>query len=77
MASLSVRKIDDKVVDKLRLRATQHGVSVEEEVRHIIEQAVSNPEKLGEMAKKYFGASCGMELKIPEYKPHYPLDLSE
>lgn len=77
MASLSVRRIDDKVVDKLRLRATRHGVSMEEEVRRIIEQAVSNPVRLGEMAIHYFGASYGMELNIPEHKSHTPLDLSE
>lgn len=30
MASLSVRRIDDRVFEKLRVRAAEHGVSMEE-----------------------------------------------
>ena len=77
MASLSVRKLDDKIVDKLRARAIQHGVSMEEEVRRIIEQAVSNPTRLGDMATQYFGTAHGMDFEMPEHKPHNPIDLSE
>ena len=77
MANLSVRKLDDKIVDKLRIRANQHGVSMEEEVRQIIEKAVSNPTRLGDMATQYFGTVHGMDFEIPKYKPHEPIDLSE
>jgi plasmid stability protein len=78
MASLSVRKLDDKIVDKLRARAIQHGVSMMgEEVRRIIEQAVSNPTHLGDMATQYFGTAHGMDFVMPEHKPHGPIDLSE
>lgn len=77
MANLRIRKLDDEVVDKLRKRATQHSVSMEEEVRRIIEQAVSDPTKLGDMALQYFGSAHGIELEIPSHKPHEPLPLSE
>ena len=77
MANLNVRKLDDKRVEKLRTRAIQHGVSMEEEVRRIIEQAVSNPTRLGDMATQYFGTTYSMDIEIPEHKSHAPLDLSE
>ena len=73
MANLSISKLDDKVVEKLRNQASQHGVSMEEEVRRIIEQAVSNPAQLGDMALQYFGKD--QDLQIPDHKPHQPLQL--
>jgi len=30
MANLSVRKLDDQIYDRLRIRAAEHGVSMEE-----------------------------------------------
>ena len=76
MASLSVRKLDDNIVYKLRIRAAQHGVSMEEEVRRIIMQAVSAPARLGDMALEYFGTSYGVELELHKHRPHGPTDLS-
>ena len=78
MANLRIRNLDDKVVEKLRIRASQHGVSMEEEVRRIIEQAVSNPARLGDLgdiALQYFGKEQGQDLQIPDHKPHQPLQL--
>ena len=77
MANLSVRKLDDRIVDKLRIRAIQHGVSMDEEVCRIIEQAVFSPVRLGDMATQYFGVAHGMNFEIPEHKPHEPFDLSK
>ncbi len=62
MANLSVRKLDENIVAKLRYRAAQHGVSMEEEVRRIIEQAVSVPARLGDVALEFFGEESGVEL---------------
>lgn len=75
MANLSVRKLDEDVFSKLRLRAATHGVSMEEEVRQILKQAVANPIKLGEMALQLFGETQGVELELSEHTPHEPLDL--
>ncbi len=75
MANLSVRKLDEDVFSKLRLRAATHGVSMEEEVRQILKQAVTNPIKLGDMALQLFGETQGVELELFEYTPHEPLDL--
>lgn len=43
MASLTVRKIDEKVKAKLRIRAAMKGHSMEEEVREILATAVEEP----------------------------------
>ncbi len=75
MANLSVRKLDEDVFSKLRLRAATHGVSMEEEVRQILKQAVTNPIKHGDMALQLFGEKHGVELELPEHRPHEPLDL--
>jgi antitoxin FitA len=44
MASITIRKLDDAVKVKLRIRAAQHGRSMEEEAREIINKAVAKPE---------------------------------
>lgn len=40
MASITVRNVPDEVHRALRVRAAQHGRSVEAEIRDILEQAV-------------------------------------
>ncbi len=77
MASLSVRRIEDDVYERLRARARQHGVSMEEEARRIIHRAVAAPERLGELARQCFGPAHGVELELPPREPHEPLDLDE
>jgi plasmid stability protein len=47
MPQLLVRQIEEKVVKKLKERAGQHGVSMEEEHRRILREAL-----LGGSAKK-------------------------
>ncbi len=76
MASLSVRKIDDDVYERLRIRAAKHGVSMEEEVRQILRRAVSAPERLGDLALEYFG-NDGVELELPSREPHEPMNVGE
>ena len=43
MASLSIRKLDEKTYLRLRERAARHGVSMEEEARQILIRATSPP----------------------------------
>ena len=78
MASLRVRKLDDDTLRRLRVRAADHGVSMEEEVRRIIKQAVSTPERIGDLAVRLFTpAYGGPELELPERKITDPIDFSE
>jgi len=63
MAMLTVRNISDEVHRALRLRAAQHGQSMEAEVREILESAVS-PEgrvKLGSLL-----ADIGRQAKLKD-----------
>jgi plasmid stability protein len=47
MGSLNVRNLSDKTHKALRIRAAQHGRSMEAEVRAILDDAVSPKEKIG------------------------------
>ena len=77
MASLSVRQIEDDVYERLRERAKRHGVSMEEEARQIIRQAVDTPERLGTFVAELFAKQGGVELELPPREIHEPLDFSE
>jgi antitoxin FitA len=73
MASLSVRRIEPHVYERLRVRAALHGVSMEEEVRRILGRSVA-PERLGEFALKCFGNTHRVTLEF-DRDPHEPLEL--
>ena len=77
MASLSVRKLDDETLSRLRIRAAKHGVSMEEEARRILKDAVNAPDQLGDLALRIFGPEHGVDLQLPERTPHEPFGLSE
>jgi plasmid stability protein len=77
MASLSVRNLEETVYERLRVRAAKHGVSMEEEVRRIILQAVTVPEKMSAVFEKNFGSRNGIELELPTRKPHRPLKFEK
>lgn len=78
MPSLSVRKLDAKVYKRLRMRAAKHGVSMEEEARRIINQAVAAPEKLSDVFLHYFGPENGIDLDLLNQRsPHNPMDFNE
>jgi plasmid stability protein len=73
MANLTVRKLDRNVYEKLRLRAAKHGISIEEEARRILSQAVSGSEKFSDVFKKYFGIENGVHLDLLNQPgPHDP-----
>lgn len=75
MPSLSVRRLDEETLELLRVRAARHGISMEEEVRRIIRQAVVTPARVGDLAMEFFGESRGATLELPERLPHEPVDL--
>ena len=43
MAAVSVRDLDETVRERLRVRAAQHGRSMEAEIRAILTEAVRRP----------------------------------
>lgn len=80
MPSISVRKLDEKTVAALRNRAARRGVSMEEEVRRILQQ-VAGESDLGELMDQIFArsraASKGEPFLVPEYDdaPEPPIEF--
>ena len=53
MPQLIVRQIEEKVVQKLKQQAGAHGVSMEEEHRRILRQALLGPSRKEPSFKEY------------------------
>ena len=68
MASITIRNLDDDVKRRLRVRAAEHGRSMEEEARDILRQVVgqpSAPRNLGQAIHARFAALGGAKLPAP------------
>jgi plasmid stability protein len=75
MTSLTIRNLDEPIEAGLRLRAAEHGCSMEEEARRILRQAVlPQPanEGLGSRIHRRFAALGGVDLPIPSRSPARP-----
>jgi antitoxin FitA len=72
MAAISVRNLDDRVKDRLRVRAARHGRSMEAEIRAILVEAVSEPDDTAGLFSALldrFAALGGVDLEIPPRTP--------
>jgi antitoxin FitA len=73
MASITIRRLDDSVKARLRIRAAQHGRSMEEEARHLLSAALSEepkrPLNLVESIRRLVAPFGGVELEIPPREP--------
>ncbi len=76
MANLSVRKLDEQTLERLRIRAARHGVSMEEEARRVLKRGVSAPERIGDLAVQLFGPAHGVDLELAAHPPHEPPDFT-
>jgi len=68
MSALSIRNLDDRVKERLRVRAARHGRSMEAEVRSILTEAVTEPGEapgLFQAIMDRFGEQGGVELDLP------------
>jgi plasmid stability protein len=70
MASITIRKLDDGVKLKLRIRAAQHGRSMEEEAREILSEATADTGKNSPfLAIRERMAELGIKgVNLPKYK---------
>ena len=70
MASITIRKLDDSVKAKLRIRAAQHGRSMEEEAREILTKGVKEKhvaeESLWDAIRRCVEPVGGIELELPK-----------
>ena len=73
MASITIRQLEENTKRKLRMRAAQHGRSMEQEAREILKSALSQPEEqskdLVESIRRRFAKYGGVDLKIPPRGP--------
>jgi plasmid stability protein len=71
MAQLIVRNLEAGVKRRLQWRAARHGRSLEEEVREILRNAVSDEKRrtegLGTRIARRF-AGNGIDFEIPEFR---------
>lgn len=73
MASITIRNLEERLKRQLRIRAAEHGCSMEEEARAILRMALSQktiPTKnLGTAIHKLFKPFGSVELEIPPREP--------
>jgi plasmid stability protein len=73
MASITIRNLDDQLKQRLRVRAAQHGRSMEDEVRHILRLVLANeqaaPQDLALALRRRFAPLGGVELPTVPREP--------
>jgi plasmid stability protein len=78
MSSITIRNLDDSLKASLRLRAARHGVSMEQEVRNILQTTLSAESRLtpglsfAQRINQRFKGLGGEALVIPERQETRP-----
>ena len=75
MASLSIRRLDDEVVRRLKIRAEREAVSLEETVRRILRMAVVDEAPVGAMIRRIVGSDA-VDLDLPGREVDDPIDFT-
>jgi plasmid stability protein len=73
MASITIRKLDERTKARLRVRAAQHGRSMEEEARTLLRAALNEDivagGNLADAIRARFRRLGGVELRLPTRQP--------
>jgi plasmid stability protein len=72
MASITIRNLDDSIKRRLRVRAAEHGRSMEEEAREILREVVGDtrpPMNLAHRLRARVAGIGGVDLDIPARDP--------
>jgi antitoxin FitA len=73
MSSITIRNLESSVKNRLRMRAAQHGRSMQEEARDILRAALAektrSPANLFETIRRRIGVLGGVQLDIPQRGP--------
>lgn len=73
MASITIRKLEESLKSRLRVRAAQNGRSMEEEARHILRAALTQkkpaPTNLFDEIRRHIDPIGGVDLDIPPRGP--------
>ncbi len=81
MTTMTIRNIDEPLKARLRIRAAQHGRSMEEEARDILRSALNAEPAKGQSMldaiRSILGPDGGVDLELPPREPmRNPPDLS-
>ena len=73
MASITIRRLDDAVKARLRMRAARHGRSMEEEARQVLSAALADEPKralnLAASIRRHIEPLGGVDLELPVREP--------
>jgi plasmid stability protein len=75
MASITIRNLDPSLKERLRIRAAEHGHSMEAEARRILQMALAGPGRrrrernLYERIHGRFARLGGVDLDLPAREP--------
>jgi len=72
MTSITIRNLDDSIKRRLRVRAAEHGRSMEEEVREILRRAVNEaapPQDLAAAIRARLSPAIRQDLELPAREP--------
>ena len=74
MATLTIRNLDPAIKERLRVRAAQHGHSMEAEVRSILQATLREPARapasnLYERIRALVDPLGGIDLELPPREP--------
>lgn len=80
MASITIRRLDEDIKTRLRMRAAENHRSMEEEVRVILRDVVTGgdhgPRNLATFTRQCFASVGGVDLELPTRGPmREPPDL--
>ena len=68
MASITIRNLDDKLKQNLRVRAAQHGRSMEDEARNILRNTLGTVDpghsNLAEAVRSRFASFGGIDIPV-------------
>lgn len=72
MASITIRNLDDDIKRRLRVRAAEHGRSMEEEARDILRRTMGKgapPRNLAAAIRARIAPLGGVDLDLPAREP--------
>jgi len=81
MASITIRRLEDATKERLRIRASQHGRSMEEEAREILKVALSGngtaERNLAASIRRRFAPLGGVDLAdVPREPMRRPIAIA-
>ena len=75
MGSLSIRRLEDETLARLKARAKRDSLSLEETVRRILRAAVADEARLGTAIRRIVGKD-GIDLELPKREVYSQINFA-